>query len=31
MDDNKRHDDLSLGKGLFSFALVLIAGALVFL
>jgi hypothetical protein len=31
MQDKKPPDDLSIGKGLFSLALVLIAGALVFL
>jgi hypothetical protein len=31
MQDNKPPDDLSIGKGLFSLGLVLIAGALVFL
>jgi hypothetical protein len=31
MQDKKRPDDLSLGKGLFSLGLVLFAGAVVFL
>jgi len=31
MQDNKPPNDLSIGKGLFSLGLVLIAGALVFL
>jgi hypothetical protein len=31
MQDNKPLDDLSIGRGLFSLGLVLIAGALVFL